>query len=99
MCKRILMSSPAPDFHAGRQRAPWCQIRMVRELVLPLAGHALREVWRPTSVRQSRAAAGLLAELLVYVPPEEPAMAVRALDPKSLKTCQTLRRCPWCTLT
>lgn len=52
--------------------------RLVRELVLPLAAHALRAVWSPASVRQSRAAAGLLSELLVYLPAEEPAMAVRA---------------------
>lgn len=50
----------------------------VRELVLPLAAHALARAWRPVSARQSRQAAALLADLLVYVPAEEPAMAVRA---------------------
>lgn len=51
--------------------------KLVRELVLPLAHHALRGVWNPASRRQTRAAAALLADLLVYVPPDDPKMQAR----------------------
>ena len=50
--------------------------RLVRELVLPLAQHALQAVWNPASRRQSRAAAAVVADLLVYVPPDDPKMQV-----------------------
>lgn len=48
--------------------------RLVRELVLPLAQHALQDVWNPASRRQSRAAAAMVADLLVYVPPDDSKM-------------------------
>lgn len=48
----------------------------VRELVLPLGHHALRSVWNPASKRQTRAAAALLADLLVYVPADDAKMQV-----------------------
>ena len=51
--------------------------KLVRELVLPLAHHALRSVWNPASRRQTRAAAALVADLLVYVPPDDPKMQAR----------------------
>lgn len=47
-----------------------------QKLVLPLARQLLRGVWSPYSRRQSRAAAAMLADLLVYVPPEEEALQV-----------------------
>ncbi|CAL8463414.1 g2948 [Coccomyxa elongata] len=48
--------------------------KLVRELVLPLGHHALRSVWNPASKRQTRAAAALLADLLVYVPADDAKM-------------------------
>ena len=51
--------------------------RLVRELVLPRALHALRCVWNPASRRQTRAAAAVVADLLVYVPADDPKMQVR----------------------
>ena len=48
--------------------------RLVRELVLPLAQHALQDVWNPANRRQSRAAAAMVADLLVYVPPDDSKM-------------------------
>ncbi len=45
--------------------------RLVRKLVLPLASHALQHVWNPFSRRQSAAAAAVLEDLMVYVPPED----------------------------
>ncbi len=63
----------------------------VRELVLPLGHHALRSVWNPASKRQSRAAAALLADLLVYVPADDPKMQVGQLLPLALpKLCAQL---------
>lgn len=50
--------------------------RLVKELVLPLAHHALANVWNTTSRRQSKAAAAMLADLLVYVPPDDSNMQV-----------------------
>lgn len=50
--------------------------RLVKELVLPLAQHALANVWNPASRRQSKAAAAMLADLLVYVPPDKSKMQV-----------------------
>jgi GC-rich sequence DNA-binding factor len=73
-------SGAAANGHAGGGDADEELVpKLVRELVLPLAAHALAHAWRPVSARESRAAAALLADLLVYVPAEEPAMAVRAL--------------------
>lgn len=46
----------------------------LQKLVLPLAKQLLTEVWTPYSRRQSRAAAAMLADLLVYVPAEEEAL-------------------------
>ena len=51
--------------------------RLVRELVQPLAQHALQGVWSPASRRQSRAAAALMADLLVYVPADDSKMQAR----------------------
>ena len=51
--------------------------RLVKELVLPLAQHAVADVWNPASRRQSKAAAAMLADLLVYVPPDDSKMQVR----------------------
>lgn len=51
--------------------------RLVKELVLPLAQHALQNVWNPASRRQSTAAAAMVADLLVYVPPDDAKMQVR----------------------
>ena len=51
--------------------------RLVKELVLPLAQHALQDVWSPASRRQSRAAAALVADLLVYVPADDGKMQAR----------------------
>jgi len=51
--------------------------RLVKELVLPLAQHALQNVWNPASRRQSTAAAAMVADLLVYVPPDDTKMQVR----------------------
>lgn len=48
--------------------------QLVAKLVLPLARHQLAEVWRPHSVRESAAAATLLSDLLVYLPPEDPGL-------------------------
>jgi GC-rich sequence DNA-binding factor len=46
--------------------------------VLPLAKQLLQGVWSPLSLRQSRAAAAMLGDLLVYVPAEEEAIQVGA---------------------
>lgn len=51
--------------------------KLVRELVLPRALHALRSVWNPASRRQTRAAAAMVADLLVYVPADDQKMQVR----------------------
>ena len=51
--------------------------RLVQELVQPLAQHALQGVWSPASRRQSRAAAALVADLLVYVPADDGKMQAR----------------------
>ncbi|KAL4451797.1 hypothetical protein ABPG75_007459 [Micractinium tetrahymenae] len=48
--------------------------QLVQKLVLPLAKQLLTSVWSPYSRRQSRAAAAMLADLLVYVPAEEEAL-------------------------
>ncbi|GAB4819481.1 hypothetical protein N2152v2_006527 [Parachlorella kessleri] len=45
--------------------------QLVQKLVLPLARHLLESVWDPFSARKSRAAAGMLEDLLVYVPAED----------------------------
>eukprot|EP00887_Chlorella_sp_A99_P007831 scaffold20.g7831.t1 len=45
--------------------------QLVGKIVLPLARHLLAEVWRPTSRRQSAAAAAVLSDLLVYLPPDD----------------------------
>lgn len=50
--------------------------RLVCELVLPLAHHGLRAVWNPASRRQTKAAAALIADLLVYVPTDDAKMQV-----------------------
>jgi len=42
--------------------------RLVRSLVLPMAERLLESVWDPRSARQSKAAANLLEDLLIYVP-------------------------------
>ena len=52
--------------------------RLVKELVQPLAQHALQDVWSPASRRQSRAAAALVADLLVYVPADDGKMQARS---------------------
>ena len=49
---------------------------LVKELVLPLAQHVLQNVWNPASRRQSTAAAAMVADLLVYVPPDDTKMQV-----------------------
>lgn len=49
-----------------------------QKLVLPLAKQLLQGVWSPLSLRQSRAAAAMLGDLLVYVPAEEEAIQVGA---------------------
>lgn len=46
----------------------------LQKLVLPLAKQLLTAVWSPYSRRQSRAAAAMLADLMVYVPAEEEAL-------------------------
>lgn len=46
----------------------------LQKLVLPLAKQLLTSVWSPYSRRQSRAAAAMVADLLVYVPAEEEAL-------------------------
>ena len=51
--------------------------RLVKDLVLPLAQHALQNVWNPASRRHCKAAAAMLADLLVYVPPDDSKMQVR----------------------
>ena len=69
--------------------------RLVKELVLPLAQHALANVWNPASRRQSRAAAAMLADLLVYVPPDDkrmqvgPSRVTRSSVDSSHRLCQT----------
>ena len=53
--------------------------RLVADLVLPLACHALRNVWNPNSHRQSRAASHMVGDILVYLPPDSPRMQVTGL--------------------
>ncbi|KAL4419512.1 hypothetical protein ABPG77_002298 [Micractinium sp. CCAP 211/92] len=48
--------------------------QLVQKLVLPMAKQLLTAVWSPYSRRQSRAAAAMLADLMVYVPAEEEAL-------------------------
>lgn len=67
--------------------------KLVRELVLPLAHHALRSVWNPASRRQTKAAAALLADLLVYVPPDDPKMQVLQPASACLNRRQQTFRC------
>jgi hypothetical protein len=50
--------------------------RLVRELVLPRALHTLGSVWNPASRRQTKAAAAMVSDLLVYVPADDPKMQV-----------------------
>ena len=59
--------------------------RLVKELVQPLAQHALQDVWSPASRRQSRAVAALVADLLVYVPADDGKMQARPVS-----TCSVL---------
>ncbi len=54
-------------------------ILLLQKLVLPLARHLLESVWDPFSARKSRAAAGMLEDLLVYVPAEDEGLQVRLL--------------------
>jgi GC-rich sequence DNA-binding factor len=49
---------------------------LLQKLVLPLAKQLLAGVWSPYSRRQSRAAAAMLADLLVYVPADDEALQV-----------------------
>ena len=58
-----------------------------QKLVLPLARRLLAEVWSPWSRRQSGAAAAMLADLLVYVPPEEEGLQVGGCSRAALLPC------------
>eukprot|EP00884_Botryococcus_braunii_P016142 jgi/Botrbrau1/3210/Bobra.37_2s0040.1 len=45
--------------------------RLVKELVLPVARHAVRACWNPFSRRQSAAVHDLIKDLLVYIPADD----------------------------
>ncbi len=64
----------------------------VRELVLPVAGHALRSCWNPTSTRQTKAALNLIKDLLVYVPADDERLQVRIRCSRSLLSLLMLRQ-------
>ena len=46
--------------------------RLVQELALPLAMHAVRHVWNPFSRRSTKALAAVLEEMMVYAPADNP---------------------------
>lgn len=45
--------------------------RQVKELVQPVARHAVRACWNPFSRKQTRALHNLIKDLLVYIPVED----------------------------
>lgn len=45
--------------------------RLVRSLIVPMAERLVDSVWDPWSCKQSTAAAALLEDLLIYVPPDD----------------------------
>ncbi|CAK0740516.1 hypothetical protein CVIRNUC_001256 [Coccomyxa viridis] len=71
--------------------------RLVKELVQPLAQHALQDVWSPASRRQSRAAAALVADLLVYVPADDGKMQECLVEVRSKleEAAEALHLPPW----
>ncbi|KAI3437850.1 hypothetical protein D9Q98_000296 [Chlorella vulgaris] len=71
--------------------------QLVQKLVLPLAKQLLAGVWSPYSRRQSRAAAAMLADLLVYVPADDEALqeVMRQAQSKLEAAVGALMLPPW----